>query len=79
MHSTRSALANGASEANPLMKAAAGSDTTMIAMKAAGTAATIWAAERLWKKNRKAAVITTILVNVASAAVVFHNYRITDR
>jgi hypothetical protein len=36
----------------------------------------IWASEKMWKKNRKAAVIFTALVNAGMAAVVANNYRV---
>jgi hypothetical protein len=37
----------------------------------------IWASEKLWKKNRKAAVVFASVVNVAMAAVVANNYRVS--
>jgi hypothetical protein len=44
-------------------------------VKAAGAAATIYATERMWKTNRKAAIVFAIATNAAMAWVVQHNYR----
>jgi hypothetical protein len=71
--STHRAIANGAQERNPLMRG--GSVGTMIAVKAATGAATIFFAERMWKKNRVGAVIVMAALNGASAAIVAHNQR----
>src|SRR5436190_1504266 len=52
-YSTRRALQNGTGrEANPVMQPVARSGAALFAVKAAGAAGTIWAAERLWKHNR---------------------------
>jgi hypothetical protein len=75
VHSTSSAIDRGAVEANPLMKGLAGSEIGMIAVKAAGTTAVVYASERMWKKNRVAAVIFMVATNSAMAWVVNHNYR----
>jgi hypothetical protein len=74
--STRRALNAGSVEANPLVAPFAGSTFAMTALKAGVTGATIFASERLWKKNRKAAMITMIGLNAAYGAVVSHNYRV---
>ena len=72
--STRRAIGSGAQESNPLM--GAGGTAQVIAIKAAGSAASIYFAERMWKKNRVAAIVTMAAVNGISAAVVAHNARI---
>jgi hypothetical protein len=74
-YSTRRAVTAGAIEANPLMKAASGGTGTMFAVKAASAAGSIYLAERLWKKNRKGAVILMAVVNGITAAVVTKNLR----
>jgi hypothetical protein len=74
-HSTSRALSRGAAEANPLMKGIARSEIGMAAVKAAGTAGVIYASEKMWKKNKKAAVIFMVATNAAMAWVVQHNYR----
>ena len=75
VYSTRRAITAGANEANPLMKHAAGSSGTMLAVKALSTAATIYFAEKMWKKNRKGAMILMAVVNGATAAVAVRNMR----
>jgi len=74
-HSTRYALDRGAVEANPLMKGLAANEVGLLAIKAAGTAGVILASERMWKRNRAAAVVFMIASNSAMAWVVQHNYR----
>jgi hypothetical protein len=75
VHSTSRALANGAVEANPAMSGVTGSSVGIVAAKAAGTAGLIFASEKIWKKNRTAAVVLMIATNSAMAWVVGHNYR----
>ncbi|HZB25060.1 MAG TPA: DUF5658 family protein [Vicinamibacterales bacterium] len=75
VYSTRRALNHGGTEANPLVRPAAGSTAAMSAVKAASTAASIFFAERAWKKNRKGAVVLMAIVNGATAAVVARNLR----
>ena len=75
VHSTSRALDHGAVEANPMMKGLAGNPTALLAVKAAGTAGVIVASEKMWKKNRAAAVFFMVAANSAMAWVVQHNYR----
>ena len=74
-HSTSRALVRGGVEANPVMKGIAGNQAGMLAVKAAGTAGVIFASEKMWKKNKTAAVIFMVASNAAMAWVVQHNYR----
>jgi hypothetical protein len=75
--STRRALASGAArEANPMMGAIVKNRPAFIAVKAAATAGMIVAGEKMWKKNRVAAVLFVAGANAAVAAVVVRNYRI---
>lgn len=77
VHSTRRALQSGsAREANPAMREVVHNGAAFVAVKAGATAGVIWASEKMWKKNRKAAVVFTSLVNVAMAAIVANNYRV---
>jgi Domain of unknown function (DUF5658) len=76
VHSTSRALANGGVEANPAIRGVAGNAAAMIAMKAAGSASLIFASEKIWKKNRTAAVVLMIATNSAMAWVVAHNYQV---
>jgi hypothetical protein len=75
IHSTAYALSRGAVEANPAMQGIVGTPVGFAAMKAAGTAGIVFAAEKLRKKNKAAAVGLMIASNSAMAWVVQHNYR----
>jgi len=73
--STRRALEAGGREANPIVRGLANNSAAMLAVKAGATAGTIYLVERLWKKNRTAAVILMTALNGAYAAIVAYNYR----
>jgi hypothetical protein len=75
--STRLALRDGGREANPLLKRA--SVETVTAVKVGASALTILAAERLWKRNRVAAVGLMIVADVGLSAVVANNYQVRRR
>jgi len=74
VHSTMRALDAGHREGNPLF--ADGSPKKMIGAKIASSAASVLIAEKLWKKNPLAAVLTMASVNAGLSAIVAHNYRI---
>ena len=74
VHSTLQARERGHREANPLLRNVTSGQ--MIGAKLASSAASVWIAERLWKKNRPAAIVLMAAVNVGLAAVVANNYRI---
>lgn len=75
--STTSALQSGnAREANPMMKGIVGNRAAFVAAKAAATAGVIYAGEKMWKKNRVAAVIFVAALNGAMTAVVARNYSV---
>jgi hypothetical protein len=77
--STRKALNAGAVEGNPLVAPLLDSPTALLALKAGVTGATIYVSERLWKRNRVAAVMTMIGLNTAYGVVVAHNYGVAAR
>jgi hypothetical protein len=77
--STRKALNNGASEANPAMSGLARNSAALFAVKAGTAAATTYFAERLSKNHPRAATIMMAVLNTAYAAVVAHNYRVARR
>ncbi|HEX7084760.1 MAG TPA: DUF5658 family protein [Vicinamibacterales bacterium] len=80
LHSTHAALDRGHTEANPVMAPFVRNRGAALAFKAATTGATIFAVERLWKKNhRVAAVVTMVAANAAYALIVSHNYRTARR
>lgn len=77
IHSTRGAVGSGdGREANPAMQPVVKNSAAFIAVKAGATAGVIWASEKMWKKNRKAAVVFATAINVAMAAIVANNYRV---
>ena len=75
IYSTRRALNRGSSEINPIVEKAAGNAGAMIAVKAVSSAASVYFAERAWKKNRKGAVVLMAALNGVTAAVVARNLR----
>lgn len=73
-YSTLKAINMGATEANPIMKSAASNPFTMIGIKATVTAASILAAEQMWKNhNRTGAIVTMLASNGFMAWVAMHN------
>lgn len=76
VHSTLSAMRSGAVEGNPLMAGVAGHRAAFIAVKAGVAASTVFAAQKLAKHNKVAAIVTLMAINSAYAYVVNHNYRI---
>ena len=75
VYSTRAALKAGAREANPAVATFSSSTGAMIGLKAATTAGTILFAERMWKKNKVAAIVMLGVINGATAAISVHNMR----
>lgn len=75
VYSTRSALTSGAREANPATAAFSSNTGTLMGMKVATTAGTILFAERMWKKNKVAAILMLTAINGATAVVSMHNMR----
>ena len=74
--STLQALDRGGVEANPAMKGIVSHPVAFFAVKAAATTGVIVATEKMWKKNRTAAVIFMVATNSAMAWVVQHNSRV---
>lgn len=74
-YSTYRATERGYRELNPMLQPASNNLGAMLALKAGATAATIFAVEKLWKRNRTAAVLTMVGINAAYGFVVSHNYR----
>jgi hypothetical protein len=79
VHSTLRAFNAGAVEGNPAMAGITGNRAAFVATKAAVAAASIWAAHKLSKRNKVAAVVTLVAVNSAYAMIVSHNYRLAGR
>lgn len=74
-YSTVRAMNRGAEEVNPVMARTGGSPAASLAIKAATTATAVYFSEKLWKKNRAAAIATMIAVNAGTAMVVARNFR----
>ena len=72
-YTTLAALNRGAQEANPMMRGAVRNPAVFVAVKASMTAATIYAAHRLWPRNKAAAVAVLAISNGVMATVVAHN------
>jgi hypothetical protein len=73
-YSTLKAVGMGATEANPVMKGAASNPLALIGVKATVTAASIMAAERMWKNhNRVGAIATMAASNAFMGFVAMHN------
>lgn len=75
VYSTTAALKAGAREANPTAAPFAGNAGSLIGLKAATTAGTIFFAERMWKKNKVGAIVMLAAINGATAAVSMRNMR----
>ena len=76
MHSTLQAFKAGAVEGNPLMAGIANNRGAFLATKAAVAASTIFAARKMAKRNKVAAVVTMVAINSAYAMIVNHNYKL---
>src|SRR5262249_7056048 len=76
VHSTLRAVEVGRRETNPIVAGMVGSPAAFVAAKAGITAGICFASERLWKRNKTAAVLTMIALNSAYGAVVAHNYAV---
>ena len=75
VYSTRAALNAGAREVNAAAAPFAQSTGSMLGLKAAATAGTIFFAERLWKKHKTTAIVMMVAINGATAAVAMRNTR----
>ena len=73
IYSTSAALKAGAKEANPTAAPFAGNTGSMIGLKAATMAGTIFFSERLWKTNKVGAIVMMAAINGATAAASMHN------
>src|SRR4051812_32137898 len=79
IHSTLRAPQFGGREANPMLQGVVGSPAGFIAAKAGVAAGTIVVTEKLWKRNRAAAIITMLALNSTYSVVVAHNYAVEAR
>jgi uncharacterized protein DUF5658 len=71
---TLRALEMGASEINPVLKPISGHPLALIAVKTGLTAASIFAAEKLWKdRHRRKAVSVMLISNAMMVVIAAHN------
>lgn len=78
-HSTLNAVGLGARETNPLVRQALGSTAGMLALKSGTAVGVVLLTEKLWPRNRTAAVLTMIAINSAYVTIAAHNYRTAQR
>ena len=78
--STVSGVRMGAAETNPALEGVASNTGAMWAVKAGATGASIYAAERLWRRNRRVqAVATMVAVNGIMAIAAARNAAVVQR
>jgi hypothetical protein len=65
------ALDAGHREMNPLLKS--GNSALIIGTKAAAASASVMLAQKLWKRNPRAAMLTVVITNAMLSAVVANN------
>jgi hypothetical protein len=73
------ALDRGGVESNPMLSGLTGNKGAFIAVKAAVAASSIYAASRLAKKNKVAAIVSMLAINTAYGFVAYHNYKVAGR
>lgn len=78
-HSTLSAVEGGARETNPVIRQALGNTAGMLALKSGAAVGVVLLTEKLWPRNRTAAVLTMIAINSAYVTIAAHNYRTVRR
>ncbi len=73
-YSTSTGVARGAAESNPLLRAAVEKPIALWAVKSVAAVASIYMAERLWKRHRRGQAIAVMVTsNVLMAAVAASN------
>lgn len=72
IYSTSVALRRGAREANPLMRTSVGQ---AVAFKAAMNLTTYYVVNKMSRNNRKGAIVTMVILNGVTAAVVANNMK----
>jgi hypothetical protein len=75
LHSSLLAMNEGGREGNPVIRSVARNPVALSAAKLAGTVATLYLAEQIWKRKPAVAIATMVGVNSAYVVVVVHNYR----
>jgi hypothetical protein len=74
-YSTSNGINHGAVESNPLLRAAVDHPAALWAVKGGAAVTSIWAAERLWRHNRRGeAIAVMVAANAVMAVVAANNY-----
>ncbi len=76
VHSTLTALGNGAVEANPLLSGVTGRKAAFIALKAGVAFSTVMAAHNMARHNKVAAIVSLVAIDSAYAMIISHNYKV---
>jgi hypothetical protein len=76
VHSTFAVLSHGGAEVNPMLSGLVSNRPAFIAVKAGIAAGTIYAASRIARHNKVAAIAALIGLNSMYAMVVSHNYQV---
>jgi hypothetical protein len=58
------------------MKPFVNNGAAFLAVKTSATVGVIWMSEKVWRRHRKAAVVSVFIVNAVMAGVVANNYRV---
>jgi hypothetical protein len=74
---TISALNRGHAEANPLLSS--GNTALIVGGKIAATSLSVYLTQKLWKRNRKAAIVTMFVTNAILSAAVINNSAVLRR
>ena len=75
VYSTKSALSRGGREVNPMMQGVVKHTSAFVAVKLTVAAASIIAAERMWKTNKVGAIAVMVASNSVAAIVAARNAR----
>ena len=79
IHSTLKALDRGGVESNPLLGSLTKNKAAFVAVKAAVAAGSIYAARKIAKKNKVAAILTMVAINSAYGFIAHHNYKVAGQ
>jgi hypothetical protein len=76
VYTTYRGMRAGAHETNPLVRN--GTLATTIALKTATAGLGIMIAEKMWKKNKAAAIAAMVATNLVTGSIVANNYRVIN-
>jgi hypothetical protein len=79
VHSTRTAIAAGGREANPLVRGLADRTLPLVAVKTGMAVVTIMAARRMARHNKVVAIAALVAINAGYAVVIKRNYDVARR